>query len=70
MKQPVMECPSCKEIEFEHIDTLTAAGEKDVLEYRCGSCGEYATFLGPLPETDTIAVAWTYVPVHLRNQAE
>ena len=59
MKQPVMECPSCKEIEFEHIDTLTAAGEKDVLEYRCSSCGEYQTFTGR-----------NYVPVHLRNQAE
>ena len=41
---PTMECPRCKEIEFEHIDTLTAKGKSDILEYKCSVCGEYATF--------------------------
>ncbi len=39
-----MECPSCSEIEFEHVDTLKEKGKPDVLEYKCGSCGEVAFF--------------------------
>lgn len=42
--QPTMECPSCKEIEFEHVDTLAGKGQVDVLEYKCGSCGEIGFF--------------------------
>lgn len=56
---PTMECPNCKEIEFEHIDTLTAKGKSDILEYKCSACGEYATFDGPIPEVKTIGIAWT-----------
>ncbi len=48
--QPTMECPSCKEIEFEHIDTLTGQG-KSTLEYKCNSCGEIGYFDDPMPET-------------------
>jgi len=40
-KEPTMECPSCKEIEFEHTDTLRGQG-KVTLEYTCNSCGELA----------------------------
>ena len=45
--QPTMECPSCSEIEFEHIDTLGGLkGQSDVLEYKCNSCGEIGYFDG------------------------
>ena len=44
MKQkPTMECPSCKEIEFIHVDTLVGQG-KTTLEYKCDSCGEVGFF--------------------------
>ena len=42
-QEPTMECPSCKEIEFEHTDTLTGQG-KSTLEYNCKSCGELGYF--------------------------
>lgn len=42
---PTMECPSCSEIEFEHIDTLRgSANQPAVLEYKCNSCGETGYF--------------------------
>jgi hypothetical protein len=44
MKQePTMECPYCKEIEFEHIDTLTGQGKR-TLEYKCNDCQQIAYF--------------------------
>ena len=46
-KKPTMECPSCKEIEFTHVDTLVGypEGEKrTTLEYLCDSCGEVDFF--------------------------
>jgi len=57
-QEPTMECPNCKEIEFEHTDTLTGQG-KSTLEYNCKSCGELGYFDAPLPKTDTMAIAWT-----------
>lgn len=44
---PDMECSKCGEISFRHIDTLTAPGKVDILEYKCRKCGEYATFDDP-----------------------
>jgi transposase-like protein len=44
MKQePTMECPYCKEIEFEHIDTLVGQGKR-TLEYKCNDCQQIAYF--------------------------
>jgi len=57
-QEPTMECPSCKEIEFEHVDTLVGQG-KETLEYVCGSCSEIGFFDAPLPKTKTMAIAWT-----------
>jgi len=44
---PDIECPSCGETSFKHIDTLTQPGKTDVLEYRCSRCNEYQTFADP-----------------------
>ena len=37
IKQPTMECPTCKEIEFEHTGT-SYEGERRTLEYTCMDC--------------------------------
>ena len=38
-QKPIMECPNCGEITFEHTDTLTGQG-KSTLEYTCRNCRE------------------------------
>jgi len=67
-RQPTMECPHCKEIEFEHIDTLRGQG-KVTLEYLCKSCNEIGYFDDPLPKTKTMAIAWT-VPKPIEKERE
>ena len=67
--QPTMECPSCKEIEFEHVDTL-AGGKVDVLEYKCGSCGEVGFFDDLLPKVKTIGIAWTKSAAELEKSKQ
>ena len=53
-----MECNHCKEIELKHVNTVPATPiSAQMLEYECQSCGQYCTFDGPLPETDTVALA-------------
>lgn len=42
-QKPTMECPSCKNIEFCHIDSLLGQ-DKRTLEYKCNSCGEIGYF--------------------------
>lgn len=42
-QEPTMECCYCKEIEFEHIDTLTGQGKR-TLEYKCNDCQQIAYF--------------------------
>ena len=42
-QEPTMECPSCKEITFEHTNTFSGPEHKD-LEYICSSCNEVTYF--------------------------
>ena len=57
VKQPTMECPACKEIQFKHVGTETH-GDQVTLEYECQDCREIGYFDDLLPETKTMAVAW------------
>ena len=69
-QEPTMECPHCKELEFEHIDTLRGQG-RITLEYECGRCKEIAYFDAPLPKTKTMAIAWTVPkPEQLEKERE
>ena len=49
-QEPTMECPTCKEIEFEHIDTIVG---KDgwTYEYECRSCHQIGFFDEMFPGT-------------------
>ena len=57
VKQPTMECPNCKELEFRHVATHTHDG-KISLQYECERCRETGFFDDLLPKTKTMAVAW------------
>ena len=58
-RHPTLECNRCSEISLKYIGTISEKGQPDLLEYSC-PCGNYQTF----------PINSTYVPVHLRNQAE